>query len=64
MDLIKIAVQAFVSGNENPTFKSGDPVVISYRIIEGNKERVQLYLGVVIKLACTDDKRCFTLRNM
>ena len=34
------------------------------RIIEGNKERVQLYRGVVIKIAGHGDKKRFTVRKM
>ncbi len=64
MDFIKIAEEAFVSGKEHPKFKSGDTVTIAYRIIEGNKERVQLYRGVVIKIAGHGNKKRFTVRKM
>ena len=43
MDLIKIAEEAFATGKQHPSFKAGDTVTVAYRIIEGNKERVQLY---------------------
>ena len=42
MDLIKIAEEAFATGKQHPSFKAGDTVTVAYRIIEGNKERVQL----------------------
>lgn len=64
MDLIKIAEQAFATGKEHPQFKSGDTVTVAYRIKEGNKERVQLYRGVVIKIAGHGDKKRFTVRKM
>ena len=51
MDLIKIAEEAFATGKQHPSFKAGDTVTVAYRIVEGNKERVQLYRGVVIKIA-------------
>ena len=35
-----------------------------YRIVEGNKERVQLYRGVVIKIAGHGEKKRFTVRKM
>ena len=41
MDLIKIAEEAFATGKQHPSFKAGDTVTVAYRIIEGNKERVQ-----------------------
>ena len=40
MDLIKIAEEAFATGKQHPSFKAGDTVTVAYRIIEGNKERV------------------------
>jgi len=64
MDLIKVAEEAFATGKEFPKFKSGDTVTIAYRIIEGNKERVQQYRGVVIKIAGHGDKKRFTVRKM
>ena len=42
-DLIKIAEEAFATGKSHPSFKAGDTVTVAYKIVEGNKERVQLY---------------------
>lgn len=64
MDLIKIAEEAFVTRKEHPAFKSGDTVTISYRIKEGNKERIQQYRGVVIRISGEGDKKRFTVRKM
>ncbi|MCQ2073747.1 MAG: 50S ribosomal protein L19 [Bacteroidaceae bacterium] len=66
MDFIKIAEEAFATGNEGkfPKFKAGDTVTVAYRIIEGNKERIQLYRGVVIKICGHGDNRRFTVRKM
>ncbi len=64
MDLIKIAEEAFATGKEYPSFKSGDTVTVAYRIKEGNKERTQLYRGVVIKIAGHRDNKRFTVRKM
>lgn len=66
MNLVKIAEEAFLTGKENqhPEFKSGDTVTIAYRIKEGNKERVQQYRGVVIKIAGHGSKKRFTVRKM
>ncbi len=64
MDLIKIAEEAFATGKQHPQFKAGDTVTVAYRIIEGNKERVQLYRGVVIKIAGHGEKKRFTVRKM
>ncbi len=64
MDLIKVAEQAFATEKRLPAFKSGDTVTVAYRIKEGNKERIQLYRGVVIKIAGHGDKKRFTVRKM
>ncbi len=66
MDFIKIAEEAFATGNEGkfPKFKAGDTITVAYRIVEGNKERVQLYRGVVIKICGHGDNRRFTVRKM
>ena len=64
MDLLKIAEAAFATGKEMPAFKSGDTVTISYKIIEGNKERIQQYRGVVIKIVGHSNKKRFTVRKV
>ncbi|MGM9818574.1 MAG: 50S ribosomal protein L19 [Paludibacteraceae bacterium] len=64
MDLIKIAEEAFASGKQIPAFKSGDTITVAYRIIEGNKERIQMYRGVVIKIVGHGAKKRFTVRKM
>jgi large subunit ribosomal protein L19 len=64
MDFLKIAEQAFASGKEMPAFKSGDTVTVSYKILEGNNERIQQYRGVVIKIAGHGNKKRFTVRKI
>ena len=64
MDLIKIAEEAFATGKQHPSFKAGDTVTVAYRIVEGNKERVQRYRGVVIKIAGHGDRRRCAVRKM
>ena len=64
MDFIKIAEEAFATGKQHPSFKAGDTITVAYRIVEGNKERVQLYRGVVIKISGHGEKKRFTVRKM
>ncbi|MDR2385187.1 MAG: 50S ribosomal protein L19 [Tannerella sp.] len=64
MDLIKIAEEAFATKKEHPSFGSGDTVTVSYRIKEGNKERIQQYRGVVIRISGHGDKKRFTVRKI
>jgi len=63
-DLIKVAEKAFATGKDFPSFKAGDTITVAYKIVEGNKERIQLYRGVVIKIVGHQDKRRFTVRKM
>ena len=63
-NLIKIAEEAFATNKEYPSFKSGDTVTIAYRIKEGNKERIQQYRGVVIRISGHGNKKRFTVRKM
>ncbi|MBE6312032.1 MAG: 50S ribosomal protein L19 [Treponema sp.] len=65
MDLIKVAEEAFKGEAKNyPAFKSGDTITVAYKITEGNKERIQQYRGVVIKITGHGDKKRFTVRKI
>lgn len=64
MDLIKIAEEAFATEKEYPKFKAGDTITVAYRIVEGSKERIQSYRGVVIKISGHGNKKRFTVRKM
>ncbi|MCM1355643.1 MAG: 50S ribosomal protein L19 [Staphylococcus sp.] len=64
MDLIKVAEEAFASGKQHPDFNPGDTITVAYRIKEGNKERIQQYRGVVIRISGEGSKRRFTVRKI
>ena len=65
MDLMKIAEEAFATPKkELDEFGPGDTITISYRIKEGNKERIQLFRGVVIRINGHEDKKRFTVRKI
>ena len=64
MDLIQVAEEAFATGKSFPKFKAGDTITVAYKIVEGNKERIQLYRGVVIKISGHGEKKRFTVRKM
>lgn len=63
-DLMKIAEEAFATGKELPAFQSGDTITVSYKIKEGNKERIQQYRGVVIRISGHGTKKRFTVRKI
>ena len=67
MELIKVAEQAFASGKaaEFPEFKAGDTITVTYRIKEGDKERLQNFRGVVIQMKGADPfTKTFTVRKV
>ncbi len=45
-------------------FKSGDTVGVYVRIREGDKERVQLYRGIVVKIQGSGETRAFVVRKI
>lgn len=65
MDLIKIAQQAFAGEPKNyPNFKAGDTITVTYKIKEGDKERLQKFRGVVIQQRGTGATKTFTIRKI
>ncbi|ANE52599.1 50S ribosomal protein L19 [Flavisolibacter tropicus] len=63
------AVIAFVheqltGKKEYPKFKAGDNITVNYKIIEGNKERIQSFKGDVIKVQGTGATASFTVRKI
>ena len=64
MDLIKVAEEAFATGKQHPDFRPGDTITVGYRIKEGNKERIQQYRGVVIRISGEGEKKRFTVRKV
>jgi large subunit ribosomal protein L19 len=47
-----------------PNIRSGDSVRVHYKIIEGDKERVQVFAGVVIRIHRNGNRTTFTVRKM
>jgi large subunit ribosomal protein L19 len=47
-----------------PEFRSGDTVRVQVRIIEGNRERVQAFEGIVISISGVGGRRTFTVRKV
>ena len=67
MDLIKVVEQAFTTGKAAtyPEFKAGDTITVTYRIKEGDKDRLQKFRGVVIQIGgSTPHTRTFTVRKV
>ena len=48
----------------NITFHVGDIVRVHYRIMEGDKERIQVFEGLVISIRGRGENRSFTVRKI
>lgn len=64
MDLLKFAESQIMATRTYPEFKAGDTVTISYKIKEGDKERVQQFTGVVIQRKGVGNVKTFTVRKI
>ncbi len=64
MNLINIAEQEFAVQQEYPGFKAGDTVTVHYKIKEGDKERIQMFRGVVIQRRGEGTTATFTVRKI
>ena len=67
MDYIKLVEQSFSQNKAAtyPQFKAGDTITITYKIKEGDKERLQKFKGVVIQICgATPYTRTFTVRKV
>ena len=64
MDLVKFVEEQAVTKNEVPAFQAGDTVSVHYKIREGNKERIQVYQGVVIQRNSVGSNQTFTVRKI
>lgn len=64
MDLMKIVEKEITTEKSFPEFKAGDTITVSYKIKEGNKERIQQFRGVVIQRRGTGATATFTVRKM
>ena len=47
-----------------PEFRAGDTVRVQVRIVEGTRERVQAFEGIVIAISGSGGRRTFTVRKV
>ena len=67
MDFIKLVEESFANEKvaSYPSFKAGDTITVTYRINEGDKDRLQKFKGVVIqKSGATPHTKTFTVRKV
>lgn len=64
MEYIKELENELIEKNGLPEFGAGDTIVVSYKIKEGNKERIQQFQGVVLQRKGSGATETFTIRKM
>src|ERR1051325_10272659 len=64
MNLLKIVENSLIERKELPDFKAGDTITVYYKIIEGSKERIQQYQGVVLQRRGAGASQSFTVRKI
>ncbi len=57
-------VENLVEKKEFPNFGAGDTITVSYKIKEGNKERIQSFQGVVLQRNGNGSTETFTVRKI
>jgi len=63
MNRIK-ALEAQQLRDDLPAFEVGDNVKVSYKVVEGTRERVQVFQGVVIRRHGAGARETFTVRKI
>ncbi len=63
MDIIKM-IEDEQLRDDMPSFNVGDTVQVHYKVVEGSRERVQVYEGTVIKIQGGGARKTFTVRRV
>lgn len=63
MDIIKM-LEAEQLRNDLPEFKVGDTIQVHYKVVEGTRERIQVFEGTVIKIQGGSARETFTVRRL
>jgi len=63
MNRIK-ALEAQSLRDDLPAFQVGDTVKVSYKVVEGTRERVQIFQGVIIRRHGAGARETFTVRKL
>ena len=63
-DLVRQAVLKRLENPKFPRFSSGDTISVSVKVKEGEKERIQVFKGVVLKIQGSGTNKSFTVRKV
>jgi large subunit ribosomal protein L19 len=64
MEALAFVHEQLTGKKEFPKFKAGDNITVNYKIVEGNKERIQSFKGDVLKRQGRGFTQTFTVRKI
>ncbi len=63
-NLLSEVKSILIQAKETPAFNTGDNISVHYKIVEGNKERIQIYKGDVIYTQGQGLNKAFCVRKL
>ena len=63
-EIVKYVHEQLGSKSNDTVFAPGDNISVHYKIIEGNKERIQVFKGDVINIKGSGATKMFTVRKI
>ncbi|MFN3939818.1 MAG: 50S ribosomal protein L19 [Chitinophagales bacterium] len=64
MEMLKHLEQDLIPARDIPAFKAGDNITVHYKIVEGDKSRIQLFRGDVLQRKGRGRTQTFTVRKI
>ena len=64
MDSIKFVHEQLSDSKKLPDFSAGDNINVNYKIVEGDKERIQSFRGNVLQIKGSGSTKTFTVRKI
>ena len=64
MNIIEIIEKEIISDTKRPNCEVGDTVRVHYRIVEGTRERIQVFEGIIIAIDNKGINKTFTVRRI
>lgn len=64
MNILEQIKKEIIRVERDINFEVGDTIKVHYKIIEGTRERIQVYEGLVIAMDNKDESKTFTVRRI
>ena len=63
MDALKVITEGMIK-EDKPEIKIGDVIKVHVKIVEGSRERIQVFEGTVLKRQGSSSRETFTVRKL